>query len=159
MKLAEALARRHDLMTEIEQLQDVMQGSARWQEGSEPADNATEILDAIIALRQEAGSLIVRINLTNVRTVVPDSADTIMMLLAKRDATQEMVKYCQSLLTAAGAGRRGALFRQLRTELPDVTNVDVLAIRDRMRGYAAAARGIDSTIQKLNWETDLLTEA
>jgi hypothetical protein len=157
MKLAEALAERHDLLTQIEELQRVMEVSARWQEGSDPADNATETLDAIIRMRSEAAVLITRINLTNMQArVSEDSSDTIMSMLARRDAAQAHVKYCQGLLTAAGGGRNRGMYRQLRSELPDVTNVDIPGLRARLAGYASAARELDNTIQQLNWATELV---
>ncbi|MFB7383780.1 DIP1984 family protein, partial [Kitasatospora purpeofusca] len=44
MKLAEALAQRAAAVRRVEQLRVRVVGSARYQEGEEPAENAAEVL-------------------------------------------------------------------------------------------------------------------
>jgi hypothetical protein len=84
MKLAEALAQRAAAVRRVEQLQARIAGSARYQEGETPPEDASQLLvEAGMAL-DELESLIRRINLANTRAIV-DGASTVTEALARRD--------------------------------------------------------------------------
>ena len=70
MKLAEALALRADASRRAEQLRSRIIGSARYQEGEEPAEDAEALLTEAGAVLDELESLIRRINRTNSATPV-----------------------------------------------------------------------------------------
>lgn len=83
MKLAEALSLRANATRRIESLRTRIVSNARYQEGEDPAEDASALLvDADNALR-EYEDLIRRINRTNAATVI-DAAGTLTDALARR---------------------------------------------------------------------------
>ncbi|MGF1427868.1 DIP1984 family protein [Kitasatospora sp. LaBMicrA B282] len=155
MKLAEALAQRADATRRVEQLRSRIVGSARYQEGEEPAENAVELLaetDAVIAGLE---SLVRRINRTNASATV-GGARTLTDALARRDALRLQHSVVSTAAdAAAGRDQRGAV-RQLRSELKMFAALPVAALRTRADELAREIREIDVAIQRTNWEVDLL---
>ncbi len=84
MKLAEALALRADASRRVEQRRARITGSARYQEGEPPAEDAAALLVEAGAVLDELESLIRRINRTNAATQV--EGGTLTDALARRDA-------------------------------------------------------------------------
>ena len=112
MKLAEALALRADASRRAEQLRSRITGSARFQEGETPAEDAASLLTEVGAVLDGLESLIRRINRTNAAT--PVDGGTLTDALARRD----VLRMRHSMVTAAadaaaGEGQRG--YRQLRS--------------------------------------------
>ena len=83
MKLAEALALRADAARRAEQLRSRVTGSARFQEGETPAEDAAALLTEGGTVLDELESLIRRINRTNAVTMVGGA--TLTDALARRD--------------------------------------------------------------------------
>jgi len=153
MKLAEALALRADASRRAEQLRSRITGSARYQEGEEPAEDAEALLAEAGAVLDELESLIRRINRTNSAT--PVGAGTLTDALARRD----ILRLRHSVVTsaaeaAAGDGQRG--FRQLRSELKMIPALPVAELRGQADDLARQLREVDTLIQRTNWEADLL---
>jgi len=160
MKLAEALALRAETKRRVEQLRSRIVGNARYQEGEEPAEDATALLaDADVALG-ELESWIRRVNRTNAATVL-DGTETLSDAIARRD----VLRMRHSLVTAAAdaaAGRdphgMAGYGRQLRSELRQLTALPVAELRARADGLAREQRELDVRIQRANWEVDLLEQ-
>lgn len=152
MKLAEALALRADSRRRIDQLRSRVTGSATYQEGTEPAEDAAALLVEADAALDELESLIRRVNRTNSATDL--GADgTMTDALARRD----VLRMRHSLLVSAAdaaAGHTG--YRQLRSELRQLSALPVGELRTRADGVAREIRELDARIQQANWSVELL---
>ncbi|WP_251858237.1 DIP1984 family protein [Herbiconiux sp. L3-i23] len=154
MRLAEALMERGDLQKRIEQLRARIAANARYQEGEEPGEDAAALLLEAIAAVDALGVLVARINATN--AITRGASDlTVTDLLASRDT----LRMQHSLLTSAADAATGASgFRQLRSELRTVSALPAGELRLRADEVAKRLREVDSEIQRINWEADLLGE-
>ncbi|HUY79003.1 MAG TPA: DIP1984 family protein, partial [Ktedonobacterales bacterium] len=84
MKLAEALALRADIQKRISGLGDRVEESAKVQEGEQPPENPEELLAQLDELFGQLGSLIARINRTNLSATLANGT-TLTDALARRD--------------------------------------------------------------------------
>lgn len=151
MKLAEALAERADANRRIEELRARILGSARHQEGEEPAEDASTLLDEVGRVLARLERLMARINRTNATVRV--DAMTLTDALARRDA----LRMHHGVLTAAANAAAGSgQQRQLRSELKMVSTLSVADLRARADGVAQELRNLDLRVQRANWEADLL---
>jgi len=153
MKLAEALALRAAASRRAEQLRSRIAGSARYQEGEAPAEDAESLLAEAGEVLDELETLIRRINRTNAATVV--EGGTLTDALARRD----VLRLRHGMITsaadaAAGEGQRG--FRQLRSELKMIPALPVAELRRQADDLARQIREVDTLIRRMNWETDLI---
>ncbi|WP_311244898.1 DIP1984 family protein [Microbacterium sp. WCS2018Hpa-23] len=153
MKLAEALTARADLQRRIEQLRARITANARYQEGEEPAENASALLVEADAALAQLRDLIRRINATNSRLDL--GADgTMTDALAARD----VLRLQHSLLADAAAAASGAndqFLRQMRSELRQISALPVADLRSRADAVAQELRELDNRIQQANWLHDL----
>jgi hypothetical protein len=154
MKLAEALALRADASRRAEQLRARITGSARFQEGETPAEDAASLLTEAGDVLTDLETLIRRINRTNAATLV-EGGGTLTDALARRD----VLRLRHSVVTsaadaAAGEGQRG--YRQLRSELKMIPALPVAELRRQADDLARQVREVDTLIQRVNWEVDLL---
>jgi len=153
MKLAEALALRADASRRAEQLRSRVTGSARYQEGETPAEDAASLLAEAGEVLDELESLIRRINRTNAATAV--EGGTLTDALARRDVLRLRHGVVSSAAdAAAGEGQRG--FRQLRSELKMIPALPVADLRRQADDLARQLREVDTLIQRTNWEADLV---
>ncbi|KNY07829.1 DIP1984 family protein [Microbacterium sp. GCS4] len=151
MRLAEALTARADLQRRVEQLRARITANARYQEGEEPAEDASALLveaeEALEALR----GLIGRINATNARLDLGVDG-TMTDALAARD----VLRWKHSVLADAAAAASGtAGFRQMRSELRQLSALPVAPLRVRADETARELRELDNRIQQANWTHDL----
>ncbi|GAA1236511.1 hypothetical protein JOF42_001275 [Microbacterium phyllosphaerae] len=153
MKLAEALTARADLQRRIEQLRARITANARYQEGEEPAEDASALLVEADAALEQLRDLIRRINATNSRLDL--GADgTMTDALAARD----VLRLQHSLLADAAAAASGAndqFLRQMRSELRQISALPVADLRSRADAVAQELRELDNRIQQANWLHDL----
>lgn len=155
MKLAEALALRADASRRVEQLRARIVGSARFQEGETPAEDAARLLAEVGEMLGELESLIRRINRTNASAMMGEDG-TMTDGLARRD----VLRLRHSVITAAadaaaGRDQRG-MVRQLRSELMMLPALPVADLRLQADQLARELRELDVRIQRTNWEVDLL---
>lgn len=154
MKLAEALALRADAARRTEQLRNRVAASARYQEGEPPAEDAAALLAEAGEVLDELESLIRRINRTNAATVV-EGGGTLTDALAARDVLRLRHSVVNSAANAAaGDGQHG--YRQLRSELKMIAALPVADLRSEADDLARRLREVDTLIQRINWEADLL---
>ncbi|MET8282624.1 DIP1984 family protein [Micromonospora sp. NPDC005174] len=153
MKLAEALAVRADAARRAEQLRARITASARFQEGENPAEDASALLVEVGETLDELESLIRRINRTNAASVV-DGA-TLTDALARRDVLRLRHNVVTSA-AAAAAGEGQRQYRQLRSELKMIPALPVAELRRQADDLARQLREVDTLIQRTNWEVDLL---
>ena len=155
MKLAEALALRAEAARRIEQLRGRIVDNARYQEGEEPAEDASRLLAQSTQACAELESLIRQINRTNASA--PLGTGTITDAIARR----YVLKLRHGIVTAAAdaaAGRQRGWNRQLRTELTFISALPVAELRAQADDVARQIRELDTDIQRVNWEVDLLAE-
>jgi len=155
MKLAEGLALRADAARRVEQLRSRIAGSARYQEGEEPPEDATALLAEAGAALDELQILIRRINRTNAAAEI--GADgTITDALARRDVLRLRHAVVTTAADAAAGNSHGGIGRQLRSELKMLAALPVAGLRAQADEIARELRELDIRIQRANWEVDLL---
>lgn len=155
MKLAEALALRGEATRRVEQLRSRVAGSARFQEGEEPSEDAVALLAETDDVMDELESLIRRINRTNAATVLDDGT-TLTDALARRDVLRLRHAAVTSAADAAAGRNQHGMVRQLRSELKMLSALPVAELRGRADELAREIRETDVRIQRANWEVDLL---
>ncbi|MFF9194107.1 DIP1984 family protein [Streptomyces sp. NPDC014779] len=155
MKLAEALAERAEATRRVEQLRARVVGSARYQEGETPAEDAAQLLAETAEVLDSLESLIRRINRTNASVSV-DGEHTLTDLLARRDVLRLRHAVITAAADAAAGSNERGYGRQLRSELMMLSALPVAELRGQADLIAREIREVDVTIQRTNWEVDLL---
>lgn len=155
MKLAEALALRADAVRRVEQLRHRVTDNARYQEGEEPAEDATALLTEADAVLDDLEGLIRRINRTNAAAVIGPQG-TMTDALARRDILRKRHALLVAAADAAADQGRLGMMRQLRSELKTLTALPVTQLRTRADHIARQIRDLDVRIQQANWEVDLI---
>jgi hypothetical protein len=155
--LGEALADRASKKKQLEQVAARAAAVARYQEGEEPAENADVLVAKGRTLIGELRELIRRINRTNSATEL-EPGFTLTDALALRDGYAAQYKLVSGVADAgAGGGGRGGIWaRQLRSELQQVSAVQVADLRAEADQIAEARRNLDVRIQQAGWVTELL---
>jgi len=154
MKLADALALRGEAQKRFEQLRARAVASARFQEGEEPAEDASTLLSEAQDVLDELVVMVAQINLTNSSNSLADGT-TLTAALAKRDVLRLQHGLLNEVADAAsGQGRRAP--RQMRSELRQMAAVSVPELRGAADDVAQQLRELDSRIQQRNWEIDLI---
>lgn len=151
MKLAEALIARADYQRRLEQLKQRLMQSARVQEGDEPAEDPASLLGEIERVAAQLQELIQRINRTNAATSF-DKKMTISDALAVRDILRLRHEVYRSLAQAAAAKQD----RFSRFEVKFESTVDVGDIQQQADDLAREHRNLDTRVQELNWQTEIL---
>lgn len=150
MKLAEALVMRADTQRRIEQLRAHLRQSALVQEGEQPPQDPQALLAELDGLLQQLESLIIQINRTNLGTRMPDGT-SLTDALARRD----VLTLRHSIIDGLADTAANRVDRYGRSEIRKVATVDVTALRQQASELARQRRELDTTIQALNWTTDL----
>ncbi|WFD37061.1 uncharacterized protein MJAP1_000002 [Malassezia japonica] len=151
MKLAEALAERAEAQRQYEQLQQRILRVARVQEGDEPAEDPEELLTEANKVLDRLDLLIRRINKTNTETKF-DEKYSLTDAIAFRDMALKRRKLYSDLATKASTSQD----RYTRTEVRYISTVKVKDMQARVDQLAKEYRELDTKIQRLNWEADLL---
>lgn len=151
MKLAEALILRADAQRRIAQLRERLVRSSKIQEGEAPPENPQELLAELERVLAEYTDIIKRINRTNAATPFGDGM-TLTDALAERDTlTME-----RNILDGLIAGTAQPDFRYGRSEIKYVVTVSIADLQKRIDRLAQQHRELDTTIQQLNWQVELL---
>ena len=151
MRLSEALIQRADLQKRIAQLRQRLNQNAMVQEGDQPAEDPQELLADLRRMIDELTMLIRQINHTNAVTAV-DAERTLTDALAERDTLMLERTVLAGLAQAASINTP----RFSRSEVRFVSTVDVAEIQRRVDDLSRRHRELDTRIQELNWQTDLI---
>ena len=151
MKLAEALVLRADIQRKLERLQSRVCADALIQEGDEPAEEPSRLIEEFETLASQLQGLIYRINATNLETRL-DSGESVTAALARRDVLQRRLAMFQQLAQAATLKNTRYSASEVRFE----PTVNVAEIRSRHDKLAKEHRELDAAIQAVNWKTELL---
>lgn len=152
MKLAEALILRADAQKRIEQIKQRLLNNAKVQEGDEPGESPSELINELEDLTSELSSLIQKINRTNVNTYLDDKS-TVADALAIRDILNLKHRIYRDLAQAATITQGG---RFTRSEIKFVSTVNISEIQQTADRLGKEHRELDATIQAINWNTDLM---
>jgi hypothetical protein len=150
MKLSEALIRRADIQKRIQQLRQRLNQNALVQEGGQPAEQPEELLAESRRALGELVTLIKQINRTNLATRF-DGKRTLTDALAERDMIM-LERSILSGLVESAAIRLPRYGREVRFE----RTVDVPQIQQRIDALSQRYRELDTRIQELNWQTELI---
>ena len=150
MKLAEALIIRADLQKRIAQLSDRMKDSSRVQEGDEPAEKIDELSKELNEVLDQLENLIYRINVTNMQTL--HEGESLTRLMARKDVLVTRLSVMRNLVSHV----TNSDTRYGRNEIKYVRTIDVAELRRSTDEYSKQLRELDTTIQGLNWTTDLV---
>ncbi len=151
MKLAEALQIRADLQNRIAQIGTRLQNNATTQEGSEPAENAVELLKELDAMLGQHEELVTRINITNCRTT-DDKGETLTRLIARRDMLQKKVQMLRDLVSAASQLTN----RYHLSEIRVISTINVADTQKKVDDMSKKLRETEIALQQLNWTVELL---
>lgn len=151
MKLAEALVLRADAQKRIQQLRERLTRSAKVQEGEQPPENPQDLLAELDGVLAQYRALIQQINRTNAQTPFR-GGQTLTDALAERD-TLALERGVLHLVIETAAGQN---FRYGRSEIKYVSTVDVAALQKRVDDLARRYRELDTAIQQMNWNVDLI---
>ncbi|MBX2864216.1 MAG: DIP1984 family protein [Leptolyngbyaceae cyanobacterium MAG.088] len=150
MKLAEALMQRADCQKRIAQLRQRLTRSAKVQEGEQPPENPQELLAEVDTAITELTRLVQRINQTNASTAFADG--TLSDALAQRDTLFTKRSVLENLIQAASITHD----RYSRSEVRFVSTVNIGSLQRQLDGISRDYRLLDSQIQSLNWQVDLI---
>ncbi|MBQ8047040.1 MAG: DIP1984 family protein [Prevotella sp.] len=150
MKLAEALSIRKDLQRKIAQLQSRVQNNVKVQEGESPAENPDELLKELDSCLNQLEDLVFRINKTNMHTLAEDGT-TLTQMMARKDVLTSRIGVLRAVFDSASASHD----RYSRSEIKQVTIVDVKALGQQIDRLSARLRTLDIGIQSLNFATEL----
>lgn len=154
MKLAEALIQRADAQKRLQALRQRLARVARVQEGDLPAEDPRVLLAEIDELLEILRDWIQRINRTNAATEFEPGV-SIADALARRDILGTRQKIYRELADEANSTGQDR-FRWTRAEIKFESTVDVADIQRQADALAVEYRELDTQLQALNWEVELL---
>jgi hypothetical protein len=153
MKVAEALILRADLNKRMLQLRERLVRSTQVQEGDAPAENPTQLLAELEQMQAQFTSLVKRINRTNAATPFSDGM-TLTDALADRDGLAMARNHLQAVIDALH--EVSGNFRYSRSEIKYVATLDVKVLQANVDDLARRFRELDTIIQQMNWQVDVL---
>lgn len=151
MKLAEALQERADLNSRIYQLRQRIEENLKVQEGDEPDMDVNELMKEHDDVVNQLTTLVTKINLTNC-SVKDNEGRTITELLSKRDSLKLMLSTYQGIIECSGSRNH----RISRSEIKLLSTIKVADVKTKLDAISKQFRLIDSSIQQLNWQVDLI---
>lgn len=151
MKLAEALILRADMQKRLEQIRNRLYNNVIVQEGEEPSENPEDLLKEFIFLQDDLNNIIKSINRTNNNTPFNDK-----MSLADALVERDSILSKRSLFSGAAGLASQRQDRYSRTEIKNVSTIDIKEYQRQADELAKEYRELDTKIQGLNWNIDLL---
>ena len=150
MKLAEALSLRKDLQKKIDQLSSRLTQNVKIQEGDEPAEQPEELLKVLDECLKQLEELILKINITNLKT--ERNRRTLTAMMAERDVLTKRIGILREAFNAATQTQD----RYSRTEIKYVSTIDIKALNKQIDHFSQELRKLDMQIQATNFEVDLV---
>lgn len=151
MKLSEALILRADCQKRVEQLKQRIIRSAKVQEGDTSPENPRTLLEELERTLSVLEDLIKRVNKTNSATEFA-AGKTLSDVLAERDVLLMKRNAYSQLVDAASVVQ--SLYS--RSEIKFISTVEVPEVQNQVDELSKAYRELDSRIQAMNWQTELL---
>lgn len=154
MKLAEALVERKALQERVGELNERLQRVILVQEGSEPVEQPSALLDELDRVTADLARLISAINKTNNSATI-STGETITDAIARRDVLRMTLGVYDAILSTAGNQN----YRSRGAEIKMLVTVDVSAIQATRDRLARKYRELDTALQSANWAVELVLEA
>jgi hypothetical protein len=154
MKLAEALILRADAQKRIQQLRERLARSARVQEGDEPPEDPQALIAELGRVVSQFTDLVKQINRTNAQTQYAPN-QTLTDALADRDALALERNALAELINAA-VGPQQHRFPYGLPEVKSFRAIKVAEVQERVDDLARRYRELDSAIQAMNWNVELI---
>jgi hypothetical protein len=151
MKLAEALLLRVDLQKKLRQIEVRLVNNAKMQGDEPPSESPTNLLLEFDDCNKQWEELVRKINKTNSLTMA-ETDISIADMITKRDAIKQKINALYKL----SAGATIELNRYSRSEIIQRSAISVPEIQNQINEQSKAYREIDTKLQSLNWNTDLL---
>lgn len=151
MKLAEALILRADLQKRLEQIKSRLYNNVLTQEEELPSEDPVILLKEFISSQKELTNIIKRINNTNNNTKFNDQW-MLSDALVERDALIER----RSVLSNSAERASSKQDRYSRTEIKYVSTIDIKEFQKQVDKISKEYRKLDTEIQGLNWNIDLI---
>jgi len=150
MKLAEALSLRKDVQKRIDQIKERLCKNVKVQEGEQPLEAPDTLFKELDACLKQLADLVYRINQTNMMTMVDDKPLTYHM--AQREVLAKRLAVLREIFNdASSLGDRYS-----RTEIKQVTTIDVAKLSKNIDALSKQYRELDYKIQAVNFQTDLV---
>lgn len=151
MRLAEALVMRADCQRKVAQLKQRIGRVIKVQEGEQPSESPTDLLEELQRTLHELGIWVKRINKTNSLSLFDDKI-SLAEALAERDRIMQQRNIWNELLSEASI-RQDRFSRQ---EVKFYTTLEIPALQKEVDELSRQYRELDFKIQEKNWITDLL---
>ena len=151
MKLAEALIERAELQKQNAQLIDRIKKNAKVQEGDNPAENPSDLIEQYNQNMARFYELVTAINKTNNVTSFDENL-TVSDAIAKRDALGTKIKAYREIYQAATI----TVDRYSKNEIRFVRSLDIKELQEQINQFSKEFRELDTKLQGLNWVTSLL---
>lgn len=153
MKLAEALLLRADLDRSIDDIRNRIVNNCVVQEGTTPAEDPAELLEELNVKLSEHEKLVVNINSTNLK-VKTERGLTLTEAIARRDKLSRL----HGILTSVNSNASSRTDRYSKTEILNITTIDVQSVQKKLDNLAKQRREIEVEIQSANWTNDLIID-
>ncbi|MBB3112253.1 hypothetical protein FHS18_004339 [Paenibacillus phyllosphaerae] len=153
MRLAEALVLRADCQRKVAQLKARLGRVIKVQEGDQPSESPTELLEELNRTLDEQTSWVKRINKTNALSAF-DADLSLADVLAERDRLMQERNFMSGLLEEASIKHD----RYSRQEVKFYTTVDIAELQKQVDALSKRYRELDFKIQEKNWSTELLED-
>ncbi|MEY8320773.1 DIP1984 family protein [Lachnospiraceae bacterium 46-61] len=150
MKLAEALIERAEIQKENAQLLNRMTGNVIVQEGDVPIEQPQQLIAEYEKNMERLLFLVQNINKTN--DVTPFENGTIADAIAKRDCLKSKINVYRSIYEVATMKQQ----RYNANEIKFVRCIDAKALQHTINQLSKEYREIDTKLQCLNWNVDLI---
>lgn len=151
MKLAEALIERAELQKKNSQLINRIMHNTMVQEGDNPAEEPTSLIEEYEKNMDRLEYLIKRINETNSKTKI-DNGSTISEAIAKRDCLSTKINTYRMIYDSATIRQD----RYSSKEVKFVRCIDAGKIQNTINILSKEFRELDTALQGINWNTELL---
>lgn len=149
--MAETLLLRVDIQKRLRQIEGRLAKNAKTQGDEPPSEHPSDLLKEFDECNKEWELLILQINRTNSFTKT-SSGMSIADLITQRDAVKQKLNALYKLSEAATV----ELNRYTRSEIVQRSSISVPEILKQINVLAKKYRELDTELQALNWNTDLL---
>ena len=149
MKLAEALIERAAMQNRLAALASRINANIKVQEGTEPAENVTALVEEYTAVLARLQLYIAKINFTNCNEKLGDI--TIMEAIAKRDCLMKKINLFRNIYKEATERERSFT----RSEIKMLSTVKAGDYQTQIDSFSKEYRELDTQIQAANWNTDI----
>lgn len=151
MRLAEALILRADLQKKMEQIKNRLYNNVLTQEGESPSEDPEVLLQEYMSLQKDLTHIIKAINRTNNNTPFNDNI-SLSEALVERDAIISK----RTILSNAADRASEKQDRYSKSEIKNVSTIDIRKFQKEADILSKDFRELDTKIQALNWNIDLI---